>query len=72
MEQGSKNADISIFSNFLAIFGFSQYREILPNTVNISSFKSIGPSKQKLQRKAESDRMTGNALGHYQIYPLGR
>ena len=47
----SKIADISILSNFLAIFSkcFSWYREILPRTIYMPNFKSIGPSKQKLQ-----------------------
>ena len=35
----SKNADISILSNFLAFLQlFSQYREILPNTIYVPSF----------------------------------
>ena len=50
--ESSKNADISILSNFLAIFfGFcSPYSEILPSTIYMSNFRSIGPSKQNLQR----------------------
>ena len=52
----SKNADISILGNFLATFFdfFSRYREILPSTIYMPNFRSIGPSKQKLQRGAIS------------------
>ena len=47
----SKNTDISILSNFLAVFFefFSRYREILPITIYIPNFRSIGPFKQELQ-----------------------
>ena len=49
MEQVLKNADISVFSKFLAIFRiFSRYREILPGTIYVPNFRSIGPFKQKL------------------------
>ena len=43
MEQVLKNADISILSNFLAIFFgfFSLYREILPSTIYMPNFRSI-------------------------------
>ena len=49
--ESSKNADISILSNFLAFFSdfFSPYREILPSTIYMPNFRSIGPSKQKVQ-----------------------
>ena len=47
--KSSKNGDISILSNFLAIFSdFSPYREILPCTIYMSNFRLIGPPKQKL------------------------
>ena len=48
----SKNADISVLSNFLAILFefFSPCREILPSTICMPNFRSIGPFKQKLQR----------------------
>ena len=48
----SKNGDISVLSNFLAIFFelFSPHREILPSTICMPNFRSIGPFKQKLQR----------------------
>ena len=47
----AKNADISILSNFLAIFFYlSLYREILSGTIYMLNFRSIGPFKQKLQR----------------------
>ena len=47
----AKNADISILSNFLAMFfDFSLYREILSGTIYMLNFRSIGPFKQKLQR----------------------
>ena len=48
----SKNADISVLSNFLAIFfeSFSLYREILPSTIYMPNLRSIGPFKQKVQR----------------------
>ena len=47
----SKNADITVLSNFLEIFFkfFSRYREILPSTIHMPNFRSIGPFKQKLQ-----------------------
>ena len=56
MGQVLKNADISVLSNFLAIFleVFYRYREILPSTIYMANFRSIGPFKQKLQRGAES------------------
>ena len=43
---------ISVLSNFLAIFFefFSRYREILPSTIYMPNFRSVGPFKQKLQR----------------------
>ena len=48
----SKNADISVLSNFLAIFFqfFSPYQEILSSTICMPNFRSIGPLKHKLQR----------------------
>ena len=48
----SKNADISVLSNFLAIFFgiFSLYRETLPCTIHMPNFRSFLPFKQKLQR----------------------
>ena len=51
MERMPKNADISVLSNFLAIFFefFSLYQEILPSTIYMPNFRSIGPFKQKLQ-----------------------
>ena len=51
MERVLKNADISVLSNFLAIFFefFSPYREILQSTICMPNFRSTGPSKQKLQ-----------------------
>ena len=47
----SKNADISVLSYFLAIFFefFSPYREMLPSTICMPNFRSIGPFTQKLQ-----------------------
>ena len=49
LNECSKNADISILMNFLAIFSnFFQYREIS------KSLKSIEPFKQKLQRETGS------------------
>ena len=46
----AKNADISILSNFLTIFSiFSRYREILPSTIYMPNFGSIGPFEQKLR-----------------------
>ena len=46
----SKNADVIILSNCLATFEiFSQVREILPNTVCMPIFKSIGAFKHKLR-----------------------
>ena len=52
MERVPRNADISILSNFLAVFFnfFSRYREILPSTIYMPNFRSVGPFKQKLQR----------------------
>ena len=48
----SKNADISVLSNFPPFFFkyFAQYREILPSAIYMPNFRSIGPFKQKLQR----------------------
>ena len=45
-----KNADISILAPYRQIFpiSFSLYREILPNVINMPSFKLTGPSKQRL------------------------
>ena len=43
MERVLKNADISVLSNFLAT-------KILPSTIYMPNFRSIGPFKQKLQR----------------------
>ena len=37
-----------LFGTFFQIFS-SQYREILPSTICMLNFKSIGPSRQKLQ-----------------------
>ena len=56
MEGVLKNADISVLSNFLAIFFrfFSRYGEMLPSTIYMPNFRSIGLFKQKLQRGAES------------------
>ena len=56
MERVPKNTDVSVLSNFLAIFFefFSRYLEILPSTIYMQNFRSIGPFKQKLQRGAES------------------
>ena len=49
----SKNVDISVLSNFLAILFefFSRYREILPSTIYMPNFRLIGPFKQELQRE---------------------
>ena len=46
-----KNADIIILSNYLVTFSnfFSQNREILPKTIFMPSFKTIGRFKEKLQ-----------------------
>ena len=39
----------------MAIFSdFSPYREILPSTIHMPNFRSIGPFRKKLQRRAES------------------
>ena len=47
----SKHAGISVLSNFLTIFFelFPPYQEILPSTIYMPNFRSIGPFKQKLQ-----------------------
>ena len=54
----AKNADISILSNFLAIFfDFSLYREILSDTIYMLNFRSIGPFNQKLQKGGGGGRI---------------
>ena len=47
MEWVLKNADISVLSNFLAISFefFSRYQEILPSTIYMPNFRSIGPPR---------------------------
>ena len=56
MEGVLKNADVSVLSNFLAIFFrfVSRYGEMLPSTIYMPDFRSIGLFKQKLERGAES------------------
>ena len=51
-----KNADISIFSDFLARFinFFLDIENFLPRTIYMTNFRSIGSFKQKLQRGTES------------------
>ena len=46
-----KDADISILGNFLATFSsfFSQYGEILRNTIYMPNFKSTGPFKHQTE-----------------------
>ena len=70
----SKNVDISVVSNFLATFFefFPRYREILPSTIYMPNFRSIGPFKQKLQRGAESappNSPPGILVGEYFLNP---
>ena len=69
MERVLKNADISVLNNFLAIFFefCSLYREILPSTIYMPNFRSIGPFKQKLQGEdAESD-LPGHANLQFRV-----
>ena len=51
--QSLKNADIIVLRNVLAIFSefFSRYREILPSTIYMPNFRSIGTFKEKLRRR---------------------
>ena len=63
----SKNTDISVLSNFLAIVFefFSLYREILPSTIYMPNVRSIGLFKQILQpyQSAKSPACLGLNLG---------